>query len=97
MDCFMAECFFYNTNVWRKEEICKVLVCFMFLVGMILPTFPFPVSGIVLLQNIAFFGAKDSFFWGETLLSLGGENGGCGAPLPLPSLKILFKLGKSSV
>ncbi len=73
MDCFMAECSFYNTNVWRKEEICKVLVCFMFLVGMILPTFPFPVSGIVLLQNIAFFGAKHSFFWGETLLSLGRE------------------------
>ena len=84
MDCFMAECSFYNTNVWRKEEICKVLVCFMFLVGMILPTFPFPVSGIVLLQNIAFFGVvllqniaffgvKHSFFWGETLLSLGRE------------------------
>lgn len=71
MDCFMAECSFYNTNVWRKEEICKVLVCFMFLVGMILPTFPFPVSSIVLLQNIAFFGAKHFFLLGGNIAFFG--------------------------
>ncbi|WP_288314767.1 hypothetical protein [uncultured Mediterranea sp.] len=97
MDCFMAECFSFFTNLWRKEETCKVLVCFMFLVGMILPTFPFPVSGIVFLQNIAFSGAKHSFFLGKTLLSLGEKDGERGSPLPLPSLKVPFKLGKRSV
>ncbi len=73
MDCFMAECFFYNTNVWRKEEICKVLVCFMSLIGMVLLPFLFSASALFscktllsLVQNILSFERKHCFLFNRT-------------------------------